>query len=112
MSSQGLTGRHFFFGTLVAGAVPSAGFGSTVSLNTMGYKSPNEKLNLAAIGAGGQPFSDLKDAWAAQKLEFTNNRDANKWIKPTFRKGWEIKSHAILNLSCVTQTLVCSLEIP
>lgn len=30
----------------------------------MGYKSPNEKLNLAAIGAGGQPFSDLKDAWA------------------------------------------------
>jgi predicted dehydrogenase len=56
--------RHFFFGTLLAGAVPAAGFGSTPSLSKLGYRSPNEKLNLAAIGAGGQPFSDLKDAEA------------------------------------------------
>ena len=25
------------------------------------------------------------------KGEITNNRDANKWVKPTFRKGWELK---------------------
>jgi predicted dehydrogenase len=29
--------------------------------------------------------------WDAAKLEFTNNKDANKWVKPLFRKGWEIK---------------------
>jgi hypothetical protein len=134
MPAQGLSRRHFFFGSLLAGAVPSLGFGSTPSLKSMGYKSPNEKVNLAGIGAGGQPFSDLKEAWAgvenmackagspacsnfrtagpytewlvlgavathydgkllwdSQKLEFTNNKDANKWIKPAFRKGWEIK---------------------
>jgi predicted dehydrogenase len=34
------------------------------SLKALGYKSPNEKLNLAAIGAGGQPFSDLRNAHA------------------------------------------------
>lgn len=56
--------RYFFYGTLLAGAIPSAGFGSAKSLTRLGYKSPNEKLNLAAIGAGGQPFSDLSDAWA------------------------------------------------
>ncbi len=56
--------RYFFYGTLLAGAVPSGGFGSTPSLKSMGYKSPNEKLNLAAIGAGGQPAADLRGAQA------------------------------------------------
>jgi hypothetical protein len=53
------TRRHFFFGSLLAGAIPSGGFGSTPSLVRMGYKSPNEKLNIASIGAGGQAASDL-----------------------------------------------------
>jgi hypothetical protein len=43
----------------LAGAVRSA-----PSLKALGYKSPNEKLNLAGIGAGGQPFSDLTDSEA------------------------------------------------
>lgn len=34
------------------------------SLKALGYKSPNEKLNLAVIGAGGQPLSDLRIAQA------------------------------------------------
>src|SRR5437867_630051 len=51
--------RHFFIGSLLAGAVPAGGFGSTASLSRLGYKSPNEKLNLAAIGAGGQPLYDM-----------------------------------------------------
>src|SRR5207248_6944906 len=54
-----LTRRHFFYGTLLAGAVPSAVFGSTPSLKAAGYKSPNEKLNIAAIGAGGKGHSDI-----------------------------------------------------
>lgn len=56
--------RYFFFGSLLAGAIPPGGFSSTPSLKALGYKSPNEKLNLAAIGAGGQPFADLRTAAA------------------------------------------------
>jgi predicted dehydrogenase len=51
--------RHFFFGSLLAGAVPAAGFGSSASLKSLGYKSPSEKLNIAAIGSGGKGFSDI-----------------------------------------------------
>jgi hypothetical protein len=54
------TRRHFFFGPLLAGAIPIAGFGSAPSLKTLGYKSPNEKLNIASIGAGGKASSDIK----------------------------------------------------
>ena len=54
-----LTRRHFFYGTLLAGAVPAGGFGSTPSLKALGYKSPNEKLNIASIGAGGKAASDI-----------------------------------------------------
>ncbi len=56
--------RYFFFGTLLAGAVPPGGFSSAQSLKRLGYKSPNEKLNLAAIGGGGQAFNDINDAEA------------------------------------------------
>ena len=54
-----LSRRHFFVGPLLAGAVPLAGFGSVPSLKALGYKSPNEKLNIAAIGAGGKASSDI-----------------------------------------------------
>jgi predicted dehydrogenase len=54
--------RHFFYGSLLAGAVPSAGYGSTASLKSAGYKSPNEKLNFAAIGSGGQGGANLRAA--------------------------------------------------
>jgi predicted dehydrogenase len=59
MSENKLSRRHFFYGTLLTAAIPTGGFGSVPSLKTLGYKSPNEKLNLAAIGAGGQPFLAL-----------------------------------------------------
>ena len=64
MSDNRFSRRYFFYGTLLAGAVPRGGFGSTPSLKALGYKSPNEKLNLAAIGAGGQPAADLRQAHA------------------------------------------------
>src|SRR5690349_5388046 len=59
MAMSRLSRRHFFFGTLLAGAVPAGGFGSTPSLKLLGYKSPNEKLNIASIGAGGQASTDI-----------------------------------------------------
>jgi len=51
--------RYFFFGSLLAGAIPRGGFGSTPSLSRLGYKSPNEKLNIASIGAGGKANNDI-----------------------------------------------------
>ena len=54
-----LSRRHFFFGSLLAGAVPTAGFGSVPSLRALGYKAFNEKLNLAAVGIGGRGAQNL-----------------------------------------------------
>ena len=54
------TRRHFFFGSLLASAVPLRGYGSVPSLKKLGYKSPNEKLNIASIGAGGKAYSDIR----------------------------------------------------
>src|SRR5260370_4529698 len=61
------TRRHFFFGPLLAAAVSGAGFGSAASLRSLGYKSPNEKLNIAAIGAGGKASSDI-DGCATENI--------------------------------------------
>jgi hypothetical protein len=63
-----LSRRHFFYGSLLAGAVPAAGFGSTPSLKALGYKSPNEKLNFAAIGSGGQGASNLRAAAPTENI--------------------------------------------
>src|SRR5712692_6653020 len=43
MTTGGISRRYFFYGTLLAGAVPAAGFGSKASLKALGYKSPNYK---------------------------------------------------------------------
>jgi len=59
--------RHFFIGSLLAGAVPAAGFGTVGSLKALGYKSPNEKLNIASIGAGGKASSDI-DGCASENI--------------------------------------------
>jgi hypothetical protein len=29
--------------------------------------------------------------WDNARGEFSNNKDANKWVKPAYRKGWEIR---------------------
>jgi hypothetical protein len=60
--------RHFFYGSLLAGAVPAVGFGSTPSLKALGYKSPNEKLNFAAIGSGGQGASNIGAAAPSENI--------------------------------------------
>jgi hypothetical protein len=60
-----------------AGAVTiSAGFGSGAFAVVLGA---------AAVHYEG------KLMWDAAKGVITNNKDANRWVKPTFRKGWEIR---------------------
>jgi hypothetical protein len=76
--------RHFFFGSLLAGAVPAAGFGSTASLKFLGYKSPNEKLNIASIGAGGKAESDIAGC-ESENIVALCDVDAKK-AERTFKK--------------------------
>jgi predicted dehydrogenase len=52
MSGYRFNRRYFFFGALLAGAVPRVGFGSQASLKALGYKSYNEKMGIACIGLG------------------------------------------------------------
>ena len=54
MANFRISRRFFFQGSLLAGAVPVGGFGSALSLKRAGFKSPNDKLNIASIGAGGR----------------------------------------------------------
>jgi len=89
MSQRRFSRRYFFYGTLLAGAVPLGGFGSKPSLKALGYKSPNEKLNIAGIGAGGRPFSDLvaseagvENVVALTDVDFVRGAQGfNRWPK-------------------------------
>ena len=64
-NSKVISRRHFLRKSAVTAGIASAWhFGGVPSLKALGYKSPNEKLNLASIGAGGQPFGDLRNAHA------------------------------------------------
>lgn len=65
---QGFSRRHFFYGTLLAGAVPAGGFGATPSLSRLGYKSPNEKLNVASVGFGVRGPAILTGAAATENV--------------------------------------------
>jgi predicted dehydrogenase len=88
---NGISRRHFFFGSLFAAAVPAAGYGSAASLKQLGYKSPNEKLNIAAIGAGGRPLQVMREFdnenivaladvdWARGSAGFTQFPNAAKY---------------------------------
>ncbi len=60
--------RFFFFGTLLAGAIPIRGFGSVASLKALGYKPYSSKLNVAAIGCGGQGALILEQAARTENL--------------------------------------------
>jgi len=68
LSQDGVSRRHFFFGALLAGAVPVGGYGSVPSLRALGYKPFYEKLNVAAIGCGGQGGGDLNDAARTENI--------------------------------------------
>ena len=85
MKRDGMTRRHFFYGTLLAGAVPAAGFGSKPSLKALGYKSPNEKLNIASIGAGGKARSDIEGCARSENIVALCDVD-DKRAQQTFKK--------------------------
>lgn len=84
--------RHFFFGTLLAGAVPRSGFGSVPSLKFLGYKSPNEKLNIAVIGAGGRGAQDIAGC-LTENIVALADPDAKR-AEATFKKFESVPKYA------------------
>ena len=68
MNESRCSRRYFFYGTLLAGAVPTGGFGSAPSLSALGYKSCNEKLNIAAVGVGTRGPQILIGAAASENI--------------------------------------------
>ena len=43
------------------------------------------------LGAISWRFPNEQLAWDGKNLRFTNNDKANEFVKPSFRKGWELK---------------------
>jgi len=84
VSDSRISRRYFFYGGLLAGAVPAGGFASAPSLKRLGYKSPNEKLNIAAIGAGGKGRSDIAGC-AGENIVALADPD-EKRAAPTFER--------------------------
>src|SRR4051794_33649817 len=99
MSQDGISRRYFFYGTLLAGAVPTGGFGSTQSLPALGYKSPNELLNIASVGSAGRPHEDLQGCASENIVAIADVDDRvaapayNRWPKAAryrdFRKMYD-----------------------
>ncbi|MEW6233917.1 MAG: Gfo/Idh/MocA family oxidoreductase [Candidatus Omnitrophota bacterium] len=87
MSEHNFSRRIFLLGS----AAGLAGCSTVPSLKRMGYKSPNEKLNCAAIGAGGKGESDIGPCkgenvvalcdpdWRQAARSFRNFPDAKKY---------------------------------
>ena len=78
MSYGNVSRRHFFFGSLLAGAIPAGGFGSVPSLRALGYKPYYDKLNIASIGCGGQGGVDLNDAARTENIVALCDVDLNR----------------------------------
>jgi predicted dehydrogenase len=68
MNDGSVSRRHFFYGALLAGAIPAGGFSSVPSLRALGYRPFYDKLNVAAIGCGGQGGSDLTQASRTENI--------------------------------------------
>jgi predicted dehydrogenase len=62
--------RYFFYGSFLAAAADQVGIAGPqpASLKAAGYKSPNEKLNFAAIGAGGQGATNIRAASPTENI--------------------------------------------
>jgi hypothetical protein len=90
MSEYQFSRRYFFFGSLLSLASGSAramipkSFHTAPSLKAAGYKSPNEKLNIAAVGIGGRGAQNLSNL-LSENIVALCDVDARQGA-PTFRR--------------------------
>ena len=69
MNGHQFSRRYFFYGSLLSAAVPAAlAGGNKVTLSSVGFKSPNEKLNIACIGLGMRGPQILPGAAASENI--------------------------------------------
>jgi predicted dehydrogenase len=108
------TRRHFFFGSLLAGAVPTGGFGSKLSLKAAGYKSPNEKLNIASVGAGGKAASDITACAETENIVALCDVDEvnAKPIFERFNKATKYKDFRVMLDKEINNIDACIVTIP
>jgi len=96
--SHGISRRYFFYGSLLAGAVPQVGWGSVPSLRALGYKPFYDKLNVASIGCGGQGGVILNQAAATENIvalcDVDENRSAANFKK--FEKAAKYKDYRVM----------------
>ena len=113
MSINDVSRRHFFFGTLLAGAVPVGGYGSVPSLRALGYKPFYDKLNVASIGCGGQGGVDLNDAARTENIvamcDVDDARDSANYKK--FEKVTKYKDFRVM-LEKQKDIDACTIGIP
>ncbi len=68
MSDTRFSRRYFFYGSLLAGAIPAGGFGSAPSLAAAGFKTVLDKLNVAGIGFGNRGADDLATVATSENI--------------------------------------------
>lgn len=106
--------RHFFFGSLFAGAVPLGGYGSVSSLRALGYKPYYNKLNVAVIGCGGRGGALLQEAAETENIvalcDVDLNRSSNELKRfaklPLYRDYRELLDKEAKNIDA------CTIAIP
>ena len=76
----------------MAGAVPAGGYGSVPSLKALGYKPFYDKLNVAAIGCGGQGGVDLNDAARTENIVALCDVDESRAAQ-NFKKFEKLPKH-------------------
>jgi hypothetical protein len=86
MEGNKISRRHFFYGSLLAGAIPRGGFGRQQSLRAAGYKSPNEILNIASVGAAGRPYEDMQGCSSENIVAIA---DVDDTVAAPAYKRWE-----------------------
>src|ERR1700722_4611735 len=98
MSERGVSRRHFFYGTLLAGAVPAGGFGSVPALPSLGHKPFGEKLNVAVIGCGPQGTADMTAAAHAENIVAVCDVDENRAAaaQKRYEKATKYKDYRVM----------------
>ncbi len=109
-----LSRRYFFYGSLLAGAVPTGGYGSVTSLKALGYKPFYDKLNVAAIGCGGQGGVILNQAAATENIvamvDVDETRAAANFAK--FPKATKYKDFRVMLEKEGKNVDACTIGIP